>query len=74
MAVADGGGGHDEAEGDLGGWSDLLQSLIGAGHPPAAVLDYTMDQVSWWHAAIVRDRFASIDMQARLVATRLGIR
>jgi hypothetical protein len=38
------------------------------------VLDYTMDQVSWWHAAIVRDRFASIDMQARLVATRLGIR
>jgi hypothetical protein len=38
------------------------------------VLDYTLDQVGWWHAAIIRERFAAIDMQAKLVAARLGIR
>jgi hypothetical protein len=38
------------------------------------VLDYTLAEVSWWHVAIIRERFAAIDMQARLVAARLGIR
>lgn len=37
-------------------WSDALQLLIGAGHPPAAVQAYTLDQVRAYSQAIDRDR------------------
>jgi hypothetical protein len=52
-----------EAPGDPGepveaplGWSDVLQSLVSAGHPPWAVEDYTLRQVQWWGAAVARRR------------------
>ena len=48
----------------------MIQSLISAGHPLPDILDYTLDQVEWWAAAIERQAAAG---QARaIVAARMA--
>jgi hypothetical protein len=48
----------------------VIQALVSSGHPLPAVLDYTLDQVHWFGAAIERQAAAA---QARaVVAARMA--
>jgi hypothetical protein len=65
-----------EAPGDPGepveaplGWSDVLQSLVSAGHPPYMVEDYTLRQVQWWGASVSRRR---TQYAAMILAAAIG--
>ena len=46
----------------------MIQAMIGAGHPLPAILDYTLDQVAWFSAAI--DRQAARGQARAIVAAR----